>query len=269
MFFNLLKMNLKRCLSFRKCFWIFVIFVFLLILSECKFETDFDWLFPIGEYNENYGVLERIEQLLEIDTFKVIFVILLCTVYSDSYCQEKRNGYIRMILSRTDIVSYTQSKFIANVVAILVISMGVFFLYALVMLPNAPLMPKLCDNYYYYKDIMMSHPICYIVMISITFGMVAAACSSFGLLISVLQPDRFVSIGLPGLIFFLAVSFGFRDGPFDVYAMVAMYPTLSNWTGGQIWLDFIWGLVFSFLIICFCGYLFYRSLIWRMKNGDI
>lgn len=67
-------------------------------------------LLPWSGYSEDYsGILENLDRLLCFDTFKVVFVILLCSLYSASFCKDMSNGYIRMVLSRTDVTSYTQS----------------------------------------------------------------------------------------------------------------------------------------------------------------
>lgn len=269
MFLNLLKMDFIRCINIKKIVAIMLIFVFLLFLGNDEFVRNPAGVLPWGEYYGGVGIIEYIEAQMHTDTFKVVFVILLCSLYTGSYSKEKSNGYIRMLLGRVDVVSYIQSKLIANTVIMIAVYTGALFLFVLIMLPHAPLMPAECESYHRYKDIMMAHPVGYVFMLGLMFGMVSAAFSSFGLLVSLFQPNAFVSIGLPGLIFYLMVSFVAFYSPFSVFGIVGMECSLSIWVNCPPWVDYLWGIFLSFVTICICGCLCCFSLSRRMKNGDI
>lgn len=270
MFIDLLSMDLKRSLDMRKIIPVVFLIVFFMIFGEDEFISNPETLLPWSGYSEDYsGILENLDRLLYFDTYKVVFVILLCSLYSASFCEDKSNGYIRMVLSRTDVTSYTLSKFITNTISIVFVSLCSFFLYVLILLPNRVFISPKSGSIYYYMDVMQAHPVCYIVMAGLQFGMITAACGSIGLLASTFQPNAFVSIGLPGLVFFLALSFRIHEGPLDILSMVGMYKTLTIYTGGSNWLDYLWGITFPFLIICLIGFLFYLRLTQRMREGEI
>ena len=270
MFINLLITDLKRSLDMRKVIPAILLIVFFMIFGENAFIDNPEILLPWSGYSKDYnGILEYLGNMLLFDKFKVIFVILLCSLYSSSYCKDKSNGYILMVLNRTDATSYTQSKFIANTISIIFVSLCSFFLYVFILFPHIDLVSPYCNNGYYYLDIMLSHPVCYIIMAALQFSMIAAACGSIGLLVSIFQPDAFVSIGLPGLIFFLALSFKADNGPFDILSMVGMNPTLTLYTGGTVWLDYLWGITFPFMVICLTGFLFYLRLTKKIIEGNI
>jgi len=270
MFINLLRMDLKRSLDMRKVIPVVFLIVFFMIFGENEFIDHPETLLPWNGYSEDYsGILEHLDRLLYFDKYKVVFVILLCSLYCASFCKDKSNGYIRMVLSRTDVTSYTQSKFIANTISTVLVSLCSFFLYVLVLLPNRIFVAVHSSSTYHYMDVMKAHPICYIIMAGLQFGMITAACGSIGMLVSTFQPDAFVSIGLPGLVFFLVLSFGPDAGPLDILSMVGMSKTLTIYTGGPNWLDYLWGITFPFLIICLIGFLFYLRLTQGMKRGEI
>ena len=183
MFVNLLKMDLKRSLDYRRLIPVVILFVFFIISGRERLTSNL-WLYfwPGGDFVDEYGSLEDIEFILTFDTFKVIFVILLCSLYSNSFCREKSNGYLRMVMGRTDLTSYTQSKFIANTVSMIIASICSFAVFVLMLLPHVPLMPENSENAHHYLDIMTAHPVVYLFMLGIQFGMVAAAFGSMGML---------------------------------------------------------------------------------------
>jgi hypothetical protein len=265
----MLKMDLIRCFTAARIILIIFVAALSFFLGAFKFNDNILWLLPFThKYNSGIVIVEYISQIVQIDTFKMVLVVILCIMYSDFFCKDKNSGYIRMVLNRTDITTYVQSNFFANTIAILIMSIVIFGIYILIMLPHAALTGD-TGNDIYYHNIMLNHPYIYVIMVALTFGMVTSMCSSFGILLSVFQPDRFVSIGTSGLLFFILISFSPKDGLFDFYAMVAMYPTIGNQIGENTWVDFLWGIIFPFWIICLNGFLFYKILVRRIKNGEL
>ena len=140
MFINLLITDLKRSLDMRKVIPAILLIVFFMIFGENAFIDNPEILLPWSGYSKDYnGILEYLGNMLLFDKYKVIFVILLCSLYSSSYCKDKSNGYILMVLNRTDATSYTQSKFIANTISIIFVSLCSFFLYVFILFPHIDL----------------------------------------------------------------------------------------------------------------------------------
>ena len=111
MFIDLLRMDLKRSLDIRKVIPVIFLIVFFMIFGENEFINHPETLLPWSGYSDDYnGILENLDHLLYFDTYKVVFVILLCSLYSSSFCKDKSNGYIRMVLSRTDVTSYKHNQ---------------------------------------------------------------------------------------------------------------------------------------------------------------
>ena len=55
---------------------------------------------------------------LMMDKFKVLMVMFTAGIYTAGFCYDFKHHYIRMILARTDLISYSISKFIVNTVAV-------------------------------------------------------------------------------------------------------------------------------------------------------
>ena len=268
LFRHMLCIDLKRCLRSVR-FWTIVLSIGILtLIGETGYGTDL-LLFFRG-YDTSEGIVELLTSSLMFDRFKVVYVILLSSIYTGSFCREETSGNLRMILARVDITDYTQSKFIANTLGIITAAIFSFFCFTLALIPHRALAShNYANSGYHYLYIMEQHPLWYIFMVGLEFGMIVAAFSAMGMLFSVYQSNLFVSIGLPGLLFFALASVDLPNSPFDVYQMISMGHTLTRGGGDNVWIDYGWGLLFPFLVILLCGRLFYQRLRWRLKNGLI
>ena len=83
MFINLLITDLKRSLDMRKVIPAILLIVFFMIFGENAFIDNPEILLPLSGYSKDYnGILEYLGNMLLFDKYKVIFVILLCSLYS-------------------------------------------------------------------------------------------------------------------------------------------------------------------------------------------
>lgn len=267
MFGKVFCMDLKRSLSPWRVAGVVLLITFFLLMGEWD---DIKRLVVHFARETAVGSVEILATELAFDKFKVIYVFLLSAIYTNCFCREESNHYLRMILSRADVTTYTQSKFIVNTISILLASICSFFLFVVFLSPYMPLIPEgEWDSQYYYKPVMAAHPLLFVLMAAVQFGMIAAACSSIGLLFSTYQSSSFVSIGLPGFVFFLAVSYIPRNNPFCILEMVGMGPTLMPDDENHILLNYAWGMLLPLIVISVCGYFFYRRMKWRVENGFI
>ena len=213
------------------------------------------------------GLIDILSSILLIDKFKVVLVLLLGGLFTDSFCRDEKHHFLRAILTRTDLFWYSASCAISNFIIVLSGCFAGFTIYSITAwemgIPvcstgTAPVFYSAAD----------SIPVLYLAMIALQFGMIAAACSSIALLFSAYQPDSFVSIGLCGMVFFIAISFLPLGTPFDIFNMVAMQPVFPG-RNAPAWANWLWGMFLPASVIVLCGCLFYRRLKWGRTNGYI
>lgn len=218
-------------------------------------------------YLSNRGSVEQIFTLFALDTFRCVIVVLLAGLYASSFCKDNNSRYLRMILNRVDVTTYTQCRFLANLCVILLTSIGALLLYVLAMRPWMPLMPEESYQGFYYRELAVKYPLLYVVLTGYSLGLVTAACSSVGLLYSAYKSNSFVSIALSALVFFGAVSYIPIDSPLSVLRIVNMDGSFGINTS-QL-LSFLWMNLYMLSVIGICGWLFWRRMKWKVKNGYV
>ena len=265
MFARIFHMDCHRCFRpVRTCLVILAIAV-LMIYGE------WEQIRPYLQANDylTSGALEVLTHSLSFVRFKVIIVILLAGLYNSSFCEDEESYFLRMILGRADVTSYCQSRFLADTLVIICTSVISFLLVTLCLLPVMPLLPVEQNSAIYYQELAFRFPWLYIVVAGIQFGLVVAACCSISMLFSAFQADRFVSVGLPGLIFFMAVSYIPDNSVFDVLPIISMDASFFKDLDSSRLVNFSWSILYPLTIIFFTGYLFYRRIQWRVRNGNI
>lgn len=259
-FIRQVKMDIMRSI-FSVRFVLFVL-LFAIILSASETER---FISAISQQGTD-TVMQVIFHNLVMDKFKIIMVILLSCIYTKSFCDDYNGNYLRCILSRIDVTLYAQSKIVVNAMANIFGSMLGFSVSAAFLSIFLPLVSNDIDvgN----REFAIAHPVCYILLMGLVFGLVAAACSTIGLLVSVFQPNAFVSIAFAGLLFFLVVSYIPENSIFDVLSVILLLPTFTrdNETG---FVDILWNILYPSLVIYICGVMFRIKLEWRVKNGYI
>ena len=262
MFWKTLKMELARAIRPGKVFLVSLAVVLLFLVSDWEMLRDF-W-----EYKDlsGYGSINQIYGLFVLDTFKCVLVILMTGLYTSSFCKDDNNQYLRMLLSRTDVTTYTQCRFIANLCVILLVSIVSLYVYVGVTSAlGMPLFTRNGTNGFFYRELAEKYPLVYVGMNGLVFGMVAAACSSIGLLYSSYKTNSFVCIGISGLVFYMALSYIPYGTLFDVLTIVAMGSVLGFEAPRS--LMFLWSITYMLLVIGICGVLFWRRMKWRVEHG--
>lgn len=215
------------------------------------------------------GVVEILGNALSFDKFKIVLVILLAAFYTDSFCKDDNTHYLRMILNRTNIVYYTQARFLTNTLFVTIVSVLGFILSAIILMPFFSMVPLLRTYDCYYNDLAMNFPWMYVLLMGVQFGILVSAVSSIGLAFSVFQPNSFVSIGMTGLVFFLSASYIPESSVFDVLPIVSLAPSFIKSFDASKVVNLSWSMLYPLLVIVLCGYIFYRGLDWRVKSAKI
>lgn len=265
MFWNTLKAEFIRAMNPTRIVTVLMLSLLFLIGSDQELISI---IIVNGGYISVRGRVEEILMIFGMDTFKCVMVVLLAGLYTNSFCKDDNSKYLRMILTRTDITTYTQCRFIANLCAVILVAVISLYLYVTAMKPFMPLIPEGGTNFsFFYLKIATEYPLLYVGMTGYIFGLVTAACSSIGLVYSTFRPNSFVSIALSGLVFYVALSYIPDSSPFNVLNLVGMGSTIGQ--NAPPMLMFLWANLYMISVIGICGVLFWKRMKWRVENGDV
>lgn len=268
MFGHLFRMDLKRGFGLRRFIPVVLSCVFLILIS------------PIIMYRNatNNSVSGLLQSVISMDTYKMLLVMLFSVLYTSCFCKDNARHYLRMVLYRIDPVTYARSKFLANFLVVMAAVVTSFLIcvvvYRLAGVPvvlewNAESSAQLPG---YYRELMVTKPYVFLLILVAQFGMIAAACSSAGLLYSSYQPDSFITIGMSGLIFFLLMSLSvtvLNGTPFDILKLTLLIPVLPSGENAGFWLNLAWGILYPAIVIVFCCVAFEKRMKWRVDHGKI
>lgn len=263
---NCFRMDLKRSIFCKKFIFV-VIATYLVLLASTwnEFQTSTWW----GDSTGAVGSVNIISTTLAFDKFKVVIVFFLGGLYTGSYCSDENSRYLRSIFTRTTLLSYTISRFVVNFIAIMMEMLIVFILYiGIGFCAGLPLVSENIKNLYY-GAFAWDHPMIYSIMMALQFGVITAACSGTGLLLSVYQPNLFVSVGMCGLVFYAATSYIPTESIFSILILLSMLPTFPTRLATPHTLMFLWGMLYPLTVYAFCAFFFARRLEWRKKHGLI
>lgn len=260
------RMDLKRSIFCKKYIFIVVASVLVLLASTWNEFRHYTWW---GHSAGEGSSISLLSNCLAFDKFKVVIVFLLGGLYTGSYCSDENSRYLRSIFTRTTLLSYTISHFVVNFIAILLGMLMAFILYiGIGFCAGLPLVSEDIKNLYY-GAFAWDHPMIYSIMMALQFGVITAACSGIGLLLSVYQPNLFVSVGMCGLVFYVATSYIPTESIFSILVLLSMSPTFPTRLATPHALTFLWGMLYPFTVYAFCAFFFVRRLEWRKKHGLI
>ena len=276
---NCLRMDLRRSIFCKKFVLIVMATLLVLFASTWNEFQSYTWW---GDSTGMQGCVNILYNSLAYDKFKVVIVFLFGGIYTGSYCSDENSRYLRSILNRTTLLSYTISRFLVNFIAIMLGMIIVIGLYLIVSVcAGLPLM-SLGMKDLYYGSFSWNHPMIYSIMMALQFGVITAACSGTGLLLSVYQPNLFVAVGMCGLTFYAAASyilgiaverFGTKSilmaGILVVLIMLMTVLSMPVLSSSPHTLMFLWGMLYPLTIYAFCAFFFARRLEWRKKHGLI
>jgi len=275
MFGKVFRMEFKRSFSIKKALISVSIVVCIFLMSVWN---DFGLGGVVSAFPKKsiyIGSGDMLLSLLVTNRYTVLVVIVLGWMHAGSFAKDDTYQYLRAILCRTDITTYTQCRFLSHILSVCLGSILSFYVFVILMMPYMDIFMK--DNVWssnpYYAQLALDRPAAFIGMMGLQFGILAAAFTSIGIVYSVYQPNYFVSIAIGGLTFYAATSFlptfftGKRIGAFDIWGLMMMDPVLGNELPWAV--NYMWGIMFPLTIVLICGYLFYRRMQWRVANGYI
>lgn len=269
MFGKVFLMDCRRSFQLKRILIISLMSLALIVLTEAE------WILATWNWSAKtiWGALDFLSNFLRIDRYKIILAFFLGALYTSSFCADDNSHYLRMILSRTDITTYTQSRFLANFVTILSVSIIVFYVFVFILLLKFPLVPQIDPingaKNEYYDVIFYQVPFLYVLMAAVQFGMFVAACSSISLLFSAYNSNALVSVGLTGMLFYMALSYLPANTPFRVLELSYLDSPCDIFNFFPKGVTYAWGLLYPTLVIFLSAYLFYRRMKRRMENGNI
>jgi len=277
MFKAVCMMDLKRCMVEKRFVVIVLCSAFLLAASVAEYVIPYLMKSSQEERNAMTGAIDFLHYAMGFDVFKVIIALLFCGLYTGSFCRDKNSKYLRMILSRTDMITYVRARFLINTIAVVTASVLSCFIFAGgMMILGFPLVSEDAKGGLlgaaFYRKVVERYPIVYLGMIGLQFGMIIAAFSSIGLLFSSWQSNTFVSIGLGGLSFFLMLSISvtlINGTPFDVLNLISMNSVFPAGYESNPWTVFAWGMMYPLTIIVICCMRFERRMKWRIEYGAV
>lgn len=260
---GMLKAEIIRFCNIKKI--IIVVAAFVLILLVGQYENIRISVASGG----GSGVAHILWRELAFDKSKMVLVLLLNFLYVNSFCQDDRSHYCRMLLNRTEVVYYSQARFIVNTVGTVLVSIICFFLAAGLLSLFLPLAEPEMTFQIYYAVMANKYPVAFIAFMGLQFGLLSAAFGSIGLLLSAFQPDAFVCIAMTGLVFFISSSYIPESSVFNVLDIISLAPGFTKSPDGSRFLNITWGILYPVFIIGICGFLFDRRLRWRYADGSI
>lgn len=269
MFGKVFLMDCRRSFQPKKIIMITLILLGVILVSEADYiRMSWNW-----SDATTWGALDFLSNFLHIDRYKIILAFILAALYTSSFCEDDNSHYLRMILSRTDITTYTQSRFLANFVTILSVSIIVFYVFVFILLLKFPLVPQIDPingvKNEYYDVVFYQAPFLYVLMAAVQFGMFVAACSSISLLFSAYNSNALVSVGLTGMLFYMALSYLPVNTPFRVLELSYLDSPCDIFNSFHKGVTYAWGLLYPTLVIFLSAYLFDRRMKRRMENGNI
>lgn len=265
----MLKMDLKRAFFLPK--WILTVMTSSVILMiACQSGLDDIVNALRGRLDMTGFIINKIDLVMKMDKYKVILVILLANLLTGSFCDDFSSRYVKMILCRTSILRYAASRFLSTAFAV-VFSCECVFLGAAVLfrLLGLGLIDTEMIHGYYYGALAEKNPIGYLLLMGMVLGFQAAACSAIGLLYSAYEINRFVSIAISGLVFYLALSYIPAGNVLNIINLTGMLPTLPQGYETPYPLMILWSIAYPGSIILICWWKFCRKLRRRVKNGEI
>lgn len=265
MFKGMLKAEIIRFINIKRILIISVAFIVVLLLGQQDYINN-SLQVPYKYCN---GVVEILGNALMFDKFKIVMVVLLASIYANSFCTDNNSHYLLMILNRTNMIYYTQARFLVNTVGSILVCFCCFWAAAFLLMPFLPIVTKMGTYDCYYDYIANNMPCLYISLMGLQFGLLIAAFGSIGIAFSAFQSNSFVSIGVAGLAFYLSVSYIPETSVFDVLPVISLAPSfIKSFEGSKI-VNLLWGIIYPTVVICISGYVFFKRMEWKIINEGI
>lgn len=269
---RLFRVELQRAFCTRR-FWYVTVAVSILRLLAELFNYHIQPYLNGEGWAGMTGIVDNFQISLEFDTFMMVYVLILAGLCVGNFCKDYNSRYLRMILERTDVTSYTMARFLANIVAVTVsflISTGVYIVFYRAI--GVTMIAEQQQSEYLFNQMARVYPIGFMILMSVNFGLAASAFGAMGMAFSAYQPNAFISIGTSGMLFFLTISIGVWFGNdmlsmSEIIAMGAM-PGLKSVGAAGLLINVAWNTGILLLLNAVSAYIFRRRLERRQADGE-
>lgn len=214
-------------------------------------------------YNSYRDIVTIFNYLVHYDQFRSVMIAIASLAYSFSYCHDKNNHCMEILLYRGTLKSYALSKIIANAVAVLLSFLLGVFIYFLILHIWFPILDESTINstggvFGIYGDFIENgKPYLILIFESLLMGIGIMALTTFGLLISTYITNKYVTISAGFIFYFLlcSITMYFPDALY--------YPAYIN--GVRLFpfgfaLNYTIKVMVQILLFFTFGYMFYQSL---------
>lgn len=265
--------ELKRAFALKRFLIITVVVAILMIAAE-YLEVRVPSDMTDEAIMKTVGISNMYHSSLQSDSYTMVYVVLLSSLCVGSFCKDYNSRYLRVILGRTDTLSYTISKFLAHLMAVSAALLAATIIYVLYFYMNGFSITAEEQTYMHiFADIEYKFPLMYILMLWVNLSLNIAVFGAMGMAFSAYQPNSFISLGIGALLFFLFKTVGgYFLGAFPLNIQLVMGMTsMSSIECPQnikMVLEVVWDVCYLMLLIVICAYLFYQKLERRRANGN-
>ena len=259
----MLKEEIKRGVT-RKSFWItflvIIIFSSIYTFSVPRYSTD-EFLYSYLKANvyTSYDCFIFFNLSRPANILILILPLLSSLVYSDTYVEDSKSGFLKFIYIRGDKKKYLRTKFLANFIlsgVAVAIPIVVSFVVLKLRVPSVETNPLLGVSTILQTDIFpkmfYSHPNLYIALWIGIYFIYAGLFSSVGLSLSIFIRNKIVVLFSPFIIYHVgAIIIEFFQG-YRYYPASFLYLGLYK-SFAAIIIEFILIMIISYLVFIIGG----------------
>lgn len=185
----------------------------LLIALVCLFShADVLRALYMGFELEGYDIIGIYNFTIHYDRFKIILLVVIASIYTNSFCVEFNSGSLKYILNRCGIKMYIISKSITIFISAALAYMCGLFLSFLVLAGKIPFVEKVsafyqADSYFTFESLSpQEHPVFWVFLTSMLFILSISVLCTVGFYISLYWTDSLIIICIPAITYFSITS---------------------------------------------------------------
>ena len=259
----MLRQEIKRG-STKNSFWITVV---VMVIFSCIYVLK-QPVYSSEEFLDVYikgGSLTAYDSFIFFNLSKsaniliLILPLLSSLVYSDTYLEDKKSGFLKFIYMRSEKKKYLRTKFLANFIVsglAVAIPIMISFIFLRLRIPSGEPNPILGVNTIFptqlFPKLFYSHPNIYILLWIVIYFIYAGAFSSLGLSLSIFIKNRIAVLFSPFIIcHVIGIALEFLGG-YKYYPLNFLYLSLYK-SFTVIILEFIVLMFVSYLVFVIGG----------------
>lgn len=240
--------------------------VAIVVVSLLCYNQDLLYVFFSND-EKNTFIIELIDYLIGIGVFRNLILIIISIPFVGIFCDEWNNKYIYSMLTRCNLNKYAVSKIITCAAGAIAINFTGFMLLTLLLSFFIPLTGEQTVNNFMsdipYGILIKKYPILYLLRRIFIFSLFSSIWSVFGLLFSVLVPNKFVSFAMP------LIGYYFIGNLCDYlpdFLNINRITTCSDILGSNVLITFLYSLLFFTALIIISIMLFNKAVQRRVTN---